>query len=137
MRYLWTAFRRMPRLAAGLAVLAAALLVGHQVAYRLGLRGYWADAYLDDVCGMLLWLYLLEWEQRRLWQWRQRPFRGYELAVLVVLWSVFFEALLPRWHSGYTADAWDVLAYTAGALLYYGSQALTRKKKPSGLLTKA
>lgn len=38
--------------------------------------------------------------------------------VALLLFCVVFEALLPLLHSKYTADLWDVLAYTAGALLF-------------------
>lgn len=126
----YAAFRRMPA-AAPWALLAAVLLLAHQGWNALGWRWGWADAYLDDVCGMLVWLTFLEWEQRRLWQWRNTPFSARALLLLVAIWSLFFEGLLPRWHAGYTADPWDVLAYVVGAAVYFFAARLPPKYNPA------
>lgn len=120
------AFRRMQRSwrvvrSRWWALVAGGLLLAHQGWSILGWRWPWADAYLDDACGMLVWLTLLEWEQRRLWKWRARPFALGELSVIVGVWAIFFEGLLPRWHTGYTADPWDVFAYAIGAAAYFAT----------------
>lgn len=37
----------------------------------------------------------------------------------VLLFSIFFELLLPQLSNVYTADAWDVLCYSCGAMLFH------------------
>ena len=37
----------------------------------------------------------------------------------VLLFSAFFEEFLPRFSSIYTADSWDVLCYSCGAVVFY------------------
>lgn len=39
----------------------------------------------------------------------------------VLLFSIFFELLLPRLSDLYTADVWDVLCYSCGAVLFHFS----------------
>lgn len=38
---------------------------------------------------------------------------------LVILFSIYFEWYLPKYKERYTADAWDVVCYLAGGVVFY------------------
>lgn len=65
---------------------------------------------------MPLVLGLIEWEWSR-WFGKKR-LRPIEVALLTVLLALLFEWGFPSWSPGFTADAWDVLAYSVGSVLW-------------------
>lgn len=70
------------------------------------------SAYLDDLLliPMLLPVYdLLKGRRSKMW----------EIITSILIFSLIFELILPLTSSAYTADAADIPAYSAGALIYY------------------
>ena len=76
-------------------------------------HGYW-----NDLICIAFWLPPALWVERRLGLRRHdRPPTAAEAGRYVLVWSVLFECLAPRLTARATADALDVAAYAAGALL--------------------
>ncbi|MEP6662335.1 MAG: hypothetical protein ABJC04_01610 [Verrucomicrobiota bacterium] len=76
-------------------------------------RGHFNDLWLIPCA-----LPLLLWIHRRLgWRTHDEPPHFFEIFLHLVLWSLLFEWIGPKFISGTTADIWDAAAYTAGALL--------------------
>jgi hypothetical protein len=79
-----------------------------------GPLGWWFSDLLLIPCA----LPVLLWIERKLGLRRHdRPPGAGEIAWLLVLWSVLFEAVAPRLLPHATADWRDVVAYAAGGLL--------------------
>jgi hypothetical protein len=76
------------------------------------------DHYLDPLFCMPIFLFLFVWERNRWWGIDQ-PLALWEVLGLWGICSILFEVLFPLWHSGFTADPWDVVCYLAGALLFF------------------
>ena len=43
----------------------------------------------------------------------------YQIGIIVIYWSVMFEAVIPNFVPRYTADFFDVVAYATGGLVFY------------------
>lgn len=82
-------------------------------AWKTGfLRDYFDDLLLIPAALPLL-LGLERWLGTRR---NAGPPRWAEIALVVALWSIAAEAVAPRLTARAVGDAWDVVAYTAGAL---------------------
>lgn len=101
-----------------LFVSALSLFTAHQVAQKVwGLAVPVADAYLDPLLCMPLLLTGLAWQQQRL---SGRPrLRLAEIILATAMVAFFSEWMFPRWSDSFTADPWDVVAYFAGAGLFF------------------
>lgn len=78
----------------------------------------WGRAYLDDLLLIPLAMGAGLFAQQR-WVRADFTFSGRQVIVTVIIFSVLFEAIIPRWFSGFTADIYDVAAYAAGALYFW------------------
>ncbi|PSR55654.1 magnesium citrate secondary transporter [Adhaeribacter arboris] len=76
--------------------------------------------YLDDLLAMPVILTLVVAVQR---QWVYRTPRyilsKFQVMFAVVYVSFWFEVILPAFSVKYTRDAWDIIAYSLGALIFY------------------
>lgn len=75
-------------------------------------RGHFADVLLIPA-GLPWWLWL---EKGLGWRGHDTPPRWSEIAFLFVVWSAAAELIGPHLFRHATADAWDVVAYAAGAV---------------------
>lgn len=76
-------------------------------------------AYLDDLLCLPLILTFILAVQRAYFGDKRMTIPAAHTLLAVVAISVCFEGILPCFSEVYTADAWDVLAYTSGALLFH------------------
>ena len=76
--------------------------------------------YLDDLLIVPITGTLALWVQRK-WIVRHENFRftGLSVAMLCVYYAIAFEWIIPAFHSSFTADYADVIAYATGGLLFY------------------
>ena len=100
-------------------LLSCALFLANQVAERTGQGLPLLSAYLDDLLCLpivltLTLLLMQRYVMRDGGYWLPDSY----LALAVLMFSVFFEGLLPLLSPAYVRDPVDVLAYTAGALLF-------------------
>lgn len=100
-------------------IIAVILFITHQVVQKAGIAIPFLHSYLDDLLCMPVVLTLSLVFMRAL---KRKP--GYRLKVPLVIFTVayvavFFEVLLPRMNARYHGDAWDLLAYLAGAALWW------------------
>lgn len=51
------------------------------------------------------------------------------LVSLTVMYSIYFEVIMPPVSERYTADVWDVVMYAIGAFLFYQVQKIDLKNK--------
>lgn len=97
------------------------LFIGHQLLQKVWeIKLPVIDAYLDSFLLMPLLLTLLVVERR----WLFRRGSGYCLKVLDIVMATLFiavvaELVFPALSDRFTADWWDVLAYTLGSGLFY------------------
>lgn len=93
------------------------LFVAHQLLQKgLGIHIPFVDSFLDPMLGMALLLFGWQKEQELVFQ---KESLGYlDVIVLTLFASLFFEFLLPKWHSGFTKDPLDLIFYAFGALLF-------------------
>lgn len=75
------------------------------------------DAYLDPLLCVPILLGLVSVERGLLFQ--RAHISLLEVIFFVVLCSALFELGFPRWSPAFTYDAWDVLAYAAGGVLFW------------------
>ncbi len=91
----------------------------HQAALALGVRLFWADAWLDDLLCLPLILSVVLAVHRGL---RVRDDRfvlpGIHVTAAWLLITIAFELGLPVVDVAYTADPLDAVAYGAGALFF-------------------
>ncbi|TPE45579.1 magnesium citrate secondary transporter [Pontibacter mangrovi] len=108
----------MANLRQPLFIILALLALGNQLLELFGIIIWPLHAHLDDLLVLPLTLALALTAERLYFQnpYFVLPWRYTLLALL--LFSLVFEALLPLLHHRYTADALDVLAYAAGAVVF-------------------
>ena len=81
------------------------------------------DNYLDPAVLMPLILYAVLWERRILLSNQKLVLSNTEIAGYTLLMVIFGEVIFPLFSEKFTADYWDILAYTFGTLTYI----ITRK----------
>jgi hypothetical protein len=79
-----------------------------------GFFAWWFSDLLLIPCAAPVCLWL---ERRSGVRRHDDPPRAGEILFLVVLWSVLFEVIAPRWIARATGDWRDVVAYATGAML--------------------
>lgn len=99
-----------------LPVLAALFVAIHAVEAR-GLAPTWLSSYGDDLLCLPLVLGGILAIQRRVWRDARTLPPAHGLMALVVF-SVYFEMVLPTFGAGAVADPLDVLMYLAGFLVF-------------------
>ena len=76
-------------------------------------------AYLEDLLALPLvlktGLLSVQWINKR---WRSFVLSQREVLVITCLFSVYFEWLMPRSTTAFTADGWDVVCYAAGSAAF-------------------
>lgn len=93
------------------------LFVLHQILQKgLGVHLFFLHAYLDPFLGMPILLSLFDWERQ--WRYGAVPLRWWEITIVTISFSILFEYGFPRWNPRFTADAYDVVAYGLGAIVY-------------------
>lgn len=93
---------------------------------RLALEKLWPagphHAYLNDLLLVPFWIPPMLWAQRALrLRTHDGPPEPPEIAVPVVIWSVWFELLLPGRVTGAVGDPLDVVAYVAGGIIAWSA----------------
>lgn len=99
-----------------LAICLAAFLL-QRVLEGVGQSPDWASSYLDDLLCLPLVLSLILLIRRRVVRGHDVLPIGHSLFALVVF-SLYFEILLPLLSDRYTADPWDVVMYLAGWFIF-------------------
>jgi len=96
------------------------LYLFHSVFRRLFSEPEIFNSYLNDLLCMPLVLAAAIFLQRN-FILRKAGYQltVYQILVVLIYWSVMFEVVIPRVVSRYTSDWFDVLAYAAGAALFY------------------
>ncbi|MGB1204073.1 MAG: hypothetical protein ACPG5B_00435 [Chitinophagales bacterium] len=80
---------------------------------------FW-HAYGDDLLCMPVVLSIALYIQRRFtFRNPNYIFSKTQIIVAVAYYALAFEYLLPAYHSAYTADKFDIIAYSLGAFLFY------------------
>lgn len=79
----------------------------------------WFHAYFEDLLAipLILKTALLTVQLLRT-QWRAFTMTGTEIALITILFAIYFEAMLPLFKASYTADPWDLMCYATGAFFY-------------------
>jgi hypothetical protein len=100
-------------------LLCCSLFIANQVAERTGHGLPLLSAYLDDLLCLpiVLTITLFLMQRYALGQLDYRLPDGY-LLLTFLIFSVVFEGLLPLLSPVYVRDAWDVVAYAAGGILF-------------------
>lgn len=117
----FTALRKFRYIADPICIVAAAAyILGRCVLRPHGVGGWLVHDYLNDFLCLPLFLPMILGLQRLLRLRRHdMPPRLWEVLQHWVVFSVIFEAVLPRyphiWRT--TADPWDVVAYLVGGLV--------------------
>ncbi|PRY15025.1 hypothetical protein CLV24_103264 [Pontibacter ummariensis] len=78
-------------------------------------------AYLDNLLCLPVSLTIVLAAERLYFQDSGFVLPWQYVLLAVLLFSLVFEGLLPLFSSRYTADAWDILAYALGALVFHFS----------------
>jgi hypothetical protein len=52
-----------------------------------------------------------------------------QVVVGLLYFSFLFEFALPKWSSDYTADIWDLVFYSIGALIFYNFINVIKEKR--------
>jgi hypothetical protein len=96
------------------------LYVLHSVLRQFFPEPWFLQFYLNDLLCMPIVLGAAIFLQRNL-VLRQPAYAltGYQIAIVVIYWSVMFEGVIPKFVERYTADIFDVIAYSLGGLLFY------------------
>jgi hypothetical protein len=101
-----------------LCLLACALYVLNRLWWRGQFGGEFLVGYFNDVLLIPAALPLVLWIQRRLGvRVGDEPPRWREIALHLVVWGVTAEAIIPQVTAHATGDWYDVVAYSAGALV--------------------
>ena len=77
-------------------------------------------AYLDDILALPVILTLVVAVQRQ-WIYRNPRYvlSKFQIIFALLYVTVLFEGILPALSARYTRDAWDILGYILGALIFY------------------
>jgi hypothetical protein len=103
-----------------LFILAVLLFLTNQWLEYSGIYIPLLFSYLDDLLVMPIVLTLTLLFQRSVTYRNQAyVFSPWHVVVAIVYFALVFEVVLPRYSERYTADPFDVLAYTAGGFLFY------------------
>ena len=105
-----------------LFVLASSLFLLNQIAEKCFqiFVPFW-HAYGDDLLCMPVVLTIALYLQRRFtFRNPNYIFSKTQIIVAVAYYAFVFEYVLPKYHAAYTADKFDVIAYSLGAWLFYG-----------------
>ncbi len=99
--------------------LCLSLFTLNQVLEKAGIFIPLVHSYLDDVLapGIVLG-FVLGFQQQITYRNRGFVFSAWHAVVFVVWYSLIFEVLLPVLDPRHHADPWDVVAYTAGSVLF-------------------
>jgi len=102
-----------------LFILASTLFLFNQLAESQQIFLPYIHAYLDDLLCFPIVLTLILFFLRKIYQSPDYQLSTYQIAFAVLYFVVVFEGLLPHFSEDYTADVWDVVAYTFGAVIFW------------------
>jgi hypothetical protein len=92
----------------------------HHIIQRYFVLPVFFTHYLDDVLIIPITATTALWLQRRfIVRNNEFQFSKFTLTLLVVYFTIAFEWIIPRFSTHFTADAWDIAAYTTGACLFH------------------
>ncbi|MCX2740537.1 hypothetical protein [Pontibacter anaerobius] len=94
------------------------LAAGNQLLELTGVYLWPLHTHLDDLLVLPLALTVALAAERLYFRNPYFVLPLYHTLLALLLFSVVFEGLLPLLHQKYTADPWDVLAYTTGAFIF-------------------
>ena len=103
-----------------LLLIAVTLYLLKILLFKMGIHIQLVQNYLGDLLCMPVVLTCTLWFQRHITT--RNPdyqFTIYHVLVAVALYSVLFEWILPNQSPKYTADLWDVVAYSLGGIIFY------------------
>ena len=102
-----------------LFISAAILTTANEIIERSGYSIPYLNSYLDDLACfpvvLTIGLAFLRWMQRS----RSYVLSKAQVVLAVIYFSVVFEGILPAVSENYTRDPLDVIAYSAGAFLFW------------------
>jgi hypothetical protein len=78
----------------------------------------WGSSYLDDVLCLPLLLSLVSFAQRLLHRSRNRTLPRTQGLMVLILFSIYFEAVLPTVSTAAVGDPRDALAYALGLAIF-------------------
>lgn len=112
-----------------LAVISAVLFILHQYFQWIArIPMPFLDNYLDPALMMPILLHLIVWERYVLFRKRPILLTHTHLVGYLILAIIFGEFLFPRLEPKFTADYWDILSYTVGAINYGIAQRMAFQK---------
>ena len=95
------------------------LFIGHQILQKvMGIAIPILDNQLDPFLCMPLLLSLWQLERHYLWKLPIRLSIA-EIVSATLLLMFLFEYFFPLWHAGFTADYYDLIAYSLGSLFFF------------------
>lgn len=74
--------------------------------------------HLTDFITLPMYAYLMEYIMNNLLRYHWQPDLSFIFSSTVYL-SILFEVVCPMFSEKFTGDLWDVLAYSAGGIIYY------------------
>ena len=76
-------------------------------------------SYFNDLLCIPIVLYSATW-LLRLFFWNSTVVLNWaQIAVAVMLFSVFFEGYAPKYYPVHTGDVWDVICYVMGGVIFW------------------
>lgn len=78
----------------------------------------WIDSYLDDILFPMVLFPILSFLFQMLKIPSFRPLPTFLVFLITLMFTVYFEYILPQTSTRYTADPADVLCYAAGTFLF-------------------
>lgn len=104
-----------------LIILVFLVALAHQILQKVfNVQIFLLHAYLDDFLCMPILLAIWQWE-RQLW-WKKTSLHKFDLLYFTVFIFIFFEYIIPKFNTSFTADWYDGLAYGCGSLFYWTIQ---------------
>ncbi len=103
-----------------LFLLLTALFLANQLIEHFGIVVPFVHAYLDDFLTLPLGLSFVLFVQRFLvYRDGRYSLPVWQIVFAWVVFSVWFELILPQYKATSVANVWDVVAYAAGGLVFY------------------
>lgn len=112
--------------------LAITLYSVNQIVEDQGVLIPFLYSYLDDfLCPFIVLGFTLAFQQQLTYRNPNYTFGIGHLVVFILVYSILFEGVFPKDDNRHFSDAWDILAYSIGGILFY----LTGNKKAPSLVS--
>jgi hypothetical protein len=100
-----------------IAILSFIIFAINQILLNTGISWYFTKSYLDDLLCFPIILFIIQFIHRKSIKGFKLPLQ--HIILCVVLFSVFFELILPLISIKFTSDRFDVIFYLIGATIFY------------------